>query len=133
MNANVARRLEKTALSDPVRAMRRLETVAQVRLAILRSNTESFDCASPVDDVLKFLGTSADEVLSADRAAFAIPTLQTYMKPDVHFSFDSLGHITHVSRRGMQRIAKDLTTPESNVVYASLCGATFALFKAAAY
>jgi len=130
MNANVARRLEKTALSNPVKAMRKLEAVAQLRLAILRSNVAPIDCSSPVDDVLKFLGTSADEVLNAEHTGFAIPTLQTYMQPDTHFSVDSHGRITHVSRRGMQRIAKDLATPESNVVHASLCGATFVLLRA---
>lgn len=129
MNANVARRLEQIALSNPMKAMHKLESAARVELAILRGSVSPIRCASPVDDVLKFLGTSADQVLSADRTAFAIPELQTYMKPSVHFSVDRHGCITHISRRGMQRIAKDLATPESNVVFASLSGATNMVFS----
>jgi hypothetical protein len=117
----------------PLKAMHKLEAAAQVRLAILRSNIAPINCASPVDDELKFLGTSADEVLNTDHTAFAIPALQTYMKPDAHFSVDCQGHITHTSRRGMYYLVHDLATPESNVVHATLCGATFVLLKAVAH
>lgn len=124
MNANTARQLEEIALSNPIMAMHMLEANTNVKLSILCSGVPSTHCASPVDDVLKFLGASADEVLSADRTAFGIETLQTYMRPGEHFAVDAQGRITHVSLRGMHRIAKDLTTPESSVVYASLWGAT---------
>ena len=128
-----ATQLEEVALSNPVKAMYMLEAHTNVKLTILRKDVPSISCASPVDDVLKFLGTSADEVLTADRTAFAIDTLQTYMKPDEHFAVDQQGRIAHVSLRGMHRIAKDLTTPESNVVFASLCGAMFVFSNAMAH
>lgn len=133
MNSVPTRQLEEYALSNPIMAMHMLETNTNVVLAILCSDMPPTSCASPVDDVLKFLGTSADEVLSADRTTFGIETLQIYMKRDEHFAVDAQGRITHVSRRGMHRIAKDLATPESNVVHASLCGATFVLFNALAH
>jgi hypothetical protein len=132
MNVNVANQLEQTALTNPLEAMRTLESIADVHLTILHNDVPPTECASPIDDVLKFLGTSANQELTADRTAFVIPSLQTYMKPSKHFAVDAHGRITHVSRRGLHLIAKDLATPESNVVFSSLLGATNIVLSAVA-
>lgn len=115
--------LQRLARTDPLRAMAALETMANVKLAINSSGAAPYHCVSPVDDVLALLGTTADAVLSADRKSFAIPSLQAYMEPNVHYTAAADGVIVFLSRRGMQRIAKDLSTPQADVVFTVQSGA----------
>jgi len=109
--------LKRLARTNPVKTMKALETMANVKLAINERGVAPIHCVSPIDDVLALLGTTTDAVLTADRKAFAIPRVQAAMQLGVHYTTADDGTIMYVSKSGMDHIARDIHTPQTTVLF----------------
>lgn len=97
-----------------------LEFNNMAKLVICEWGTRPDACVSDLDDVLKFLGTSRDEVISK-QGRFVLDVLQKEMVHGKDFEVKGKARdgkdIIHTSHQGMRKIARRLTTPQANIMY----------------
>ena len=104
--------------------MTHIEKIQGISLLICERGRDPNDCATDLENVLFFLGTSVNKVLTSDNK-FIIPLLQSEMIRGEDYQI--VDGVCKVSHWGMRKIARRLATPPANVIYATMSASMDAL------
>jgi hypothetical protein len=115
---------------DPVQIFEHLEKVQGISLLICERGRNPNDCATDLANVLTYLGTSMEQVLTPDNR-FIIPLLQAEMIRGEDYQI--VDGVIKVSHHGMRKIARRLDTTPANVIFSAMTASMDALMAMTNY